>query len=85
MTDATAVQRFIDSWENLGAFAAAAGTTYGAAKQMRRRGSIPVQYWPALIASPFGQGNGLTSDRLLDLHSTQRSVAAPSEHEATAS
>jgi hypothetical protein len=36
-------------WPSLAAFAADAEVSYGAAKQMRRRGMINAKYWPALF------------------------------------
>lgn len=38
------------------------------ASEMKRRGSIPVDYWPALIASDEGKAIGLTPDDLMRLH-----------------
>lgn len=58
----------IDRWPTLKAFAEDAGVTYGAAKQMRRRGSIPVEHWPAILGSDRGQQLGLTAETLMDLH-----------------
>ena len=36
--------------------------------EMRRRGRIPVEYWPALIASDEGKKAGLSADLLLRVH-----------------
>ncbi|WP_136617028.1 MULTISPECIES: hypothetical protein [Mesorhizobium] len=39
----------INLWPSLTEFAADIAVEYGTAKAMRRRESIPVEYWPALI------------------------------------
>jgi hypothetical protein len=38
------------------------------ASEMKRRASIPVLYWPALLASQRGQELELTADDLIRLH-----------------
>lgn len=39
------------------------------AASMRRRGSIPVEYWPALLAQARGRGiRGLTYELLVRIH-----------------
>lgn len=40
----------IDLWPSLSAFAEDLGVPYGTAKAMRRRGSIPAQYWKRTVA-----------------------------------
>lgn len=73
------VEALIDRWPSLSDFARDAGVTYGAAKQMRRRGSIAIPYWRPLIESQKGQEIGLTSDDLVSLHS----ASAPSHGAAS--
>jgi hypothetical protein len=41
------------------------GAKVSAAGEMKRRGSIPVKYWAALIACPKGQEIGLSSEVLM--------------------
>lgn len=77
MSEPPNVNFLIASWPSLGAFARDAGVSYGAAKQMRRRGSIPVDYWRALIESDQGRELGLTSDILVSLHT--RVISSSSE------
>jgi hypothetical protein len=42
------------------------------AAAMRRRGSIPVEYWPALLSSAKANGIRLTSDMLMAMHAKGR-------------
>jgi hypothetical protein len=46
------------------------------ASEMKRRASIPVDYWPALIESARGKEIGLTSDDLVRLHIVSRSQSS---------
>lgn len=39
----------IGLWPSLTDFAADIGVSYGTAKAMRRRGSIPAEYWKAVV------------------------------------
>jgi hypothetical protein len=39
------------------------------ASEMKRRGSIPVKYWPRLVAACESQGiDGITYERLVEIH-----------------
>lgn len=39
------------------------------ASEMKRRGSIPVKYWPRLVAACSSQGiEGITYERLVEIH-----------------
>jgi len=42
------------------------------ASEMRRRGSIPVQYWPDLVALAADQGKPLSYDKLVEIHARKR-------------
>lgn len=42
----------------IGAFAAAIGVSYGAAKQMKRRNSVAPEYWAAVISASSARGWG---------------------------
>lgn len=75
MEKRASVQDVIDRWPTLSDFARDAGVSYGAAKQMRRRSSIPVQYWPALIRSDVGVSTELKSDDLMTAHALSASAA----------
>ncbi len=65
----------IDSWPSIRAFANDAGVSYGAAKQMRRRHSIPAPYWFALTSSETGRRLGITVAGLLAAHTKQPELA----------
>ncbi len=68
MSEASPVRDLIDSWPSLSAFAQDAGVTYGAAKQMRRRKSIPGDLWFGIAASESAKGLGITIERLAEVH-----------------
>lgn len=72
------VQTVIALWPTLRSFGDDIGVTYNTAKQMKRRGSIPVRYWPSLIAAAGERGVPLTYDQLVAIHSanTNSEVAA---------
>lgn len=44
------------------------GVGASTASEMKRRGSIPIEHWPALIMSDAGKAIGLTEGRLLFAH-----------------
>lgn len=77
MSEHPDIETLIERWPSLSDFARDAGVSYGAAKQMRRRGSIPVIYWPALLASQVGRREGLTADKLVTLHAPAPAEATP--------
>lgn len=62
----------LDIFERIGspgAFAAMVGVKYSAATEMKRRRSIPVQYWPALVEGCRQGGiEGVDFDLLVALH-----------------
>lgn len=76
------VQSIIDLWPSLADFAADAGVTYGAAKQMRRRGSIPLKYWAALLKGAEPRAFNLDQTELMAAHSADCSsdVPRPASH-----
>jgi hypothetical protein len=57
--------------------AAAVGRLIGkgasTASEMKRRGSIPVEYWPVLIESAKGRELGISAEILLRIHANERS------------
>lgn len=57
-------------------FAAVIGKNPSTASEMKRSGSIPVRYWPAIIQSEKGRAIGLTSDALVAAHVGTSEVAA---------
>ena len=49
--------------------ARALGVRFTTASEMKRRGSIPVKYWPQLVAACRSEGiKGVTYDRLVEMH-----------------
>lgn len=45
------------------------------ASEMKRRGSIPVEYWPQLIAAAQERGIELDYGRLVSIHVAERKAA----------
>lgn len=54
----------------------AIGRGASTASEMKRRRSIPVQHWPALVDSTRGREIGLTADVLLAMHTVTQASAA---------
>lgn len=55
-----------------GQMAALLGVKPSAASEMKRRGSIPVKYWPQLVSGFRDRGiEGLDYDALVKIHATQ--------------
>ena len=75
MSDLSSVAALIEAWPDLAAFARDAGVSYGAAKQMKRRGSVHVDYWPSLLASDRARELTLTADELMRIHARTESAA----------
>ncbi|OJU37177.1 MAG: hypothetical protein BGN94_08175 [Rhizobiales bacterium 68-8] len=62
----------INLWPTLADFAADIGVEYGTAKAMRRRSSVPSEYWLSMVRSADGRGiAGVTLEALA------AAVAAP--------
>jgi hypothetical protein len=56
----------INLWPSLGDFAADIGVSYGAAKQMRRRNSIPDEYRSAVVEKAATRGfKGISFELLI--------------------
>jgi len=70
----------IDRWPSLTDFASDLSVEYGTAKAMRRRGSIPPDYWPTVVQSASRRGiNGVSLELLVQARS--RFGAAPARKE----
>lgn len=55
----------INLWPSIGDFAADLGVEYGTAKAMRRRSSIPPEYWLSMVAASSARGiKGISLDAL---------------------
>lgn len=58
----------IDLWPNISQFAADIGVSYNTAKHIRRRGTIPAQYWNRAVAGAAARKiPGVTLARLAKL------------------
>jgi hypothetical protein len=56
----------INLWPSLSEFAGDIGVEYGTAKAMRRRSSIPVEYWPKVIGKAAERSiDGITPESML--------------------
>lgn len=63
------VPGLIDAFGGATAFAAVIGKIPSTASEMKRRGSIPVDYWPTLVAASTGRPFGpLTYEHLVGMH-----------------
>lgn len=81
MTD-TPLTKIFARWPTLADFSRDISVGYEAAKQMRRRQSIPVKYWPAMIASAAERGEPLTEAELVAAHveSDRLKAESPNTH-----
>lgn len=71
----------INRWPSLTDFAADLSIAYGTAKAMRRRGSIPSDYWPVVVQSAARRGiAGISLERLVGA----KSRAPATSHEKVA-
>lgn len=63
------ISDIIDAFGGNTRFAELIGKKPSTASEMKRRGSIPVEYWPTLIRAAEGAGiQGITSERLMLMH-----------------
>ena len=62
----------ISLWPSLSAFAEDIGVSYNTAKAMRRRGSVPAEYWTLMVSAAAERGlDGVTLDRLAEIVAVQ--------------
>lgn len=67
----------IDLFGGNAKFAAIIGKGPSTASEMRRRGSIPVAYWPTIVAEAASRGiTGINHDLLVRLHVQKGEAAA---------
>ncbi|RWC29938.1 MAG: hypothetical protein EOS70_23275 [Mesorhizobium sp.] len=71
------VQEIFEALGGTGAVAKVIGVKHSAASEMRRRQSIPVKYWPALMERALQERIAIDSDVLVRVH-----VAAAEEGRA---
>lgn len=62
------VPAIIEDFGGPTAFGRAIGVETSTASEMKRRKSIPVRYWPTLIAAAGEIGKAVTSDDLMAAH-----------------
>jgi hypothetical protein len=72
----TSISECIDAFGGPTAFARLIQKAPSTASEMKRRGSIPLEYWPIIIDSQEGQRIGITSDGLMRLHLSKKASAA---------
>lgn len=64
----TPLSPIFDVWPSLADFARDVGIGIEAAKQMRKRQSIAVRHWPAIIRAAAGRGSVITEAQLVACH-----------------
>lgn len=75
----------IDRWPSLSAFATDIGVSYGTAKAMRRRGSVPSEYWTTVVARAADRGLAdVTLEALAEMAATRRAESVPAAPGAAA-
>jgi hypothetical protein len=62
-------------WPTLSDFASDAGVSYGTAKQMRRRDSIPARYWSVIVERAVQRGEKLSLEELAAAHAQRPRTA----------
>ena len=65
-----------------GAVATMLEVNHSTASEMRRRGTIPVKYWPKLTSGAAAAGKKLSNDDLVRAHTEKAPAPAPSEEAA---
>ncbi len=71
----------INAWPTLSDFAADIGVTYGAAKAMRRRSRIGIEYVDAVVSAAQARGlTGISADLIARLVSARRTASTPSSN-----
>ncbi|WP_428029779.1 hypothetical protein [Ancylobacter sp.] len=69
-------------WPSIGAFAADIDVTAKHASQMKFRNSVPVTYWPRMVAAAAGRGIELSYEGLVGAHA-QPGGFTPAQESAT--
>ena len=62
------ISSIFDRFGGVTATAAVLGVNASTASEMKRRGSIPIKYWPELIAEAKYRRFKLTNDMLVSVH-----------------
>lgn len=66
--DKTPIEQIFEDLGGTSAVAKLIGVGQSTASEMKRRKSIPVKYWPTLVASEKAAQTGVTYDRMLAVH-----------------
>ena len=67
------IAELIDSFGGPTAFGRVIGKGASTASEMKRRGAIPLKYWPSVIKKAARSGiEGVTADMLVKLHTRKR-------------
>jgi hypothetical protein len=85
MKTITSIKELIGLWPSVADFARDAGVGHGAAQQMRRRGSIAVEHWPAIISAADVRGfPEITVEKLMSLHIKKQESPSGASQSASA-
>lgn len=77
------ISDLIDAFGGSTRFAAVIGKNPSTASEMKRRGSIPVEYWPKVIDGARDAGiHGISNDTLVQLHIAPSALTAPAAEAA---
>lgn len=77
MSKKSSVEKLQSRWTSYAAFARSVGVSEGAAQQWRIRGSIPPEYWPAVVEAAMRDGvAGVTVQSLLEMRTGRATHAA---------
>ncbi len=70
MTEAPkTIEALFDAFGTIVNFSESVGCGYEAARQMRRRNSIPVKFWPAVVRASIAVDiEGVSYDALVQMH-----------------
>lgn len=82
------VSDIIEALGGCSSVAKAIGRGASAVSEMKRRGTIPVTYWPAITAEASRKGLPITNDKLVEVHTDKHVltvVVAPIESTAETS
>ena len=70
--DLTPIEQLFDDLGGTSAVARIISVGQSTASEMKRRRSIPVEYWPAIVGSDRGREKAITNDRLVAAHVQER-------------
>lgn len=71
-TDKTPIEQIFEDLGGTSAVAKLIGVGQSTASEMKRRKSIPVEYWPAIVSADKAEMTGITYDRMVAAHVHER-------------